>query len=72
MRLYLLDKLQSEKIRSAVFHENTNESLSRLGCGDVESAFDSQTRVAIIKNSAQRKHYDLFMQDAKLVFINGG
>ena len=52
--------------------DNTNESLSRLGCGDVESAFDSQTRVAIIKNSAQRKHYDLFMQDAKLVFINGG
>ena len=54
-----------------MFDDNTNESLPRLEWVDVESAFDSQTRVTLIRNTAQRKHYDFFMQDAKPIFVNG-
>ena len=61
--MHLLDK-KCDKIGGALFN-------NELQWDDVDSAFDSHTLVALVQNVKQRKQYQLFMADAKSIFVQG-
>ena len=44
---------------------------NELQWDDVNSAFDTHTCVALIQNFKQHKQYELFMADAKPIFVEG-